>query len=210
MLKEGLYEELISEKLKGELAVLEEEKYDVSKDKLDVEEARKRLSSYISNVTRKALRYIREDFSAKGSKEALLKQIKTCNEIIETLAQNLDNNEFEKLKLSEEGEVLTSIYSKLNSVRALRKVEEIRPATPLSESSLFTGSHYEPNMLGELQKEILTAREYKSSNGYTSPFIFLGACEYVSHTGEKSMSIVWKLKEEVPPSFVPMANKSIL
>lgn len=102
------------------------------------------------------MRYIREDFSANESKEALLKQIKTCNDIIEILAQNLDDNEFEKLKLSEEGEVLTSIYSKLNSVRALRKVEEIRPATPLSESSLFTGSHYEPNMLGELQKEILT------------------------------------------------------
>lgn len=156
MLKEGLYEELISEKLKDELAVLEEGNYDVSKDKLDVEEARKRLSNYISNVTRKALRYIREDFSANESKEALLKQIRTCNEIIEILAQNLDDNEFEKLKLSEEGEVLTSIYSKLNSVRAFRKVEDIRPATPLSESSLFTGSHYEPNMLGELQKEILT------------------------------------------------------
>lgn len=146
MLKEGLYEEIISEKLKNDLAVLDNEKYVISKDKLDVEEARKRLSSYISNITRKALRYIREDFSANESKEALLKQIKTCNEIIETLAQNLEDDEFGKLKLSEEGEVLTSIYSKLNSVRALRKIDEIRPATPLSESSLFTGSHYEPNM----------------------------------------------------------------
>lgn len=156
MLKEGLYEEIISEKLKDDLAVLDNEKYVISKDKLDVEEARKRLSSYISNITRKALRYIREGFSANESKEALLKQIKTCNEIIEILAQNLEDDEFGKLKLSEEGEVLTSIYSKLNSVRSLRKIDEIRPATPLSESSLFTGSHYEPNMLGELQKEILT------------------------------------------------------
>lgn len=156
MLKEGLYEEIINEKLKDELAVLEDGNYDISKNKLDVEEARKRLSSYISNITRKALRYIREGFSANESKEALLKQIKTCNEIIEILAQNLGDDEFEKLKLSEEGEVLTSIYSKLNSIRALRKIDEIRPVTPLSESSLFTGSHYEPNMLGELQKEILT------------------------------------------------------
>ena len=156
MLKEGLYEELISEKLKEELDILDNGKYDISKDKLDVEEARKRLSSYISDITRKALRYIREDFSSNESKEALLKQIKTCNEIIEILAKNLDEEEFKKLKLSEEGEVLTSIYSKLNNVRALRKMKEIRPITPLSESSLFTGSHYEPNMLGELQKEILT------------------------------------------------------
>lgn len=157
MLKEGLYEELISEKLEGELAVLEDGKYDISKEKIDVEEARKRLSSYISAVTRKALRYIRDGFSANESKEALLKQIKTCNEIIEILAQNLEDDEFETLKLSEEGEVLTSIYSKLNNVRALRKVEDIRPATPLSESSLFTGSHYEPNMMSELQKEILSS-----------------------------------------------------
>ncbi|WP_160676535.1 DEAD/DEAH box helicase [Clostridium sp. C8-1-8] len=157
MLKEGLYEELISKKLEGELAVLENGKYDISKEKIDVEEARKRLSSYISAVTRKALRYIREGFSANESKEALLKQVKTCNEIIEILAQNLEDDEFEKLKLSEEGEVLTSIYSKLNSVRALRKVEDIRPVTPLSESSLFTGSHYEPNMMSELQKEILSS-----------------------------------------------------
>ncbi|GFP76417.1 hypothetical protein [Clostridium fungisolvens] len=50
MLKEGLYEELISEKLKVELAVLEDEKYDIFKDKLDVEEARKHLSSYILTI----------------------------------------------------------------------------------------------------------------------------------------------------------------
>lgn len=56
----------------------------------------------------------------------------------------------------------------------------------------------------------LFAREYKTSQGYTSPFIFLGTCEYVKHSGEKPMSIVWRLKEEIPPSFVPAANKSIL
>lgn len=61
------------------------------------------------------------------------------------------------MKIEEEGEVLTSIYSRINSVRSIRKGETIRPVTPISQSSLFTGSNYEPNMMGELKKEILSA-----------------------------------------------------
>ena len=64
---------------------------------------------------------------------------------------------FDSLKIAEEGEVLTYIYSKMNSVKSITKEEVIRPVTPMSESSLFTGSSFEPSMLGELKKEILTA-----------------------------------------------------
>jgi len=59
-------------------------------------------------------------------------------------------------------------------------------------------------------KVALFVREYKKQNGYTSPFIFLGSCEYVSHEGNKPVSFVWKLKEDMPPMFVPKANKNIL
>ncbi|TYS17111.1 DUF3427 domain-containing protein [Rossellomorea vietnamensis] len=154
MLKQGIYEEIITEKLQEELAGSDLD-FDIRKTPLDVEEARKVLSSYISSVTRNALKAVRDEERNDG--QALLRQIETCNEIIDILSQRLDRQEFERLRISEEGEVLTHIYSKMNSVRSIGKQEVIRPVTPISESSLFTGSSYEPNMLGELKKEIVSS-----------------------------------------------------
>jgi superfamily II DNA or RNA helicase/HKD family nuclease len=155
MLKQGIYEEIINQKLKNELKGLDINTYDIGKERIDVEEARKLLSSYISLVTRKALKYVREKES--NDQLALINQISTCNEIISTLSERLDEEEFRQLRIEEEGEVLTSIYSRINSIRSINKGEIIRPVTPISQSSLFTGSNYEPNMLGELKKEILTS-----------------------------------------------------
>ncbi|MCM3439358.1 DUF3427 domain-containing protein [Metabacillus halosaccharovorans] len=154
MIKQGIYEEIINQKLKNELAVLDAT-YDIGKEIIDVEEARKILSSYISSVTRSALKFVRENNN--DDKAALSHQIRTCNSIISILGQELDEDEFNSLKIIEDGEILTHVYSKMNSIKSITKEEVIRPVTPMSESSLFTGSHYEPNMLGELKKEILTA-----------------------------------------------------
>jgi superfamily II DNA or RNA helicase len=154
MVKQGIYEQIINQKLKHELARLDYS-FDIGKEPLDVEEARKMLSSYISNVTRRALNFVRENES--NDKMALLQQIQTCNSIISILSQELQEDEFDSLKIAEEGEVLTYIYSKINSVKSIAKETVIRPVTPMAQSSLFTGSTFEPNMLGELKKEILTA-----------------------------------------------------
>ncbi|MDG5472413.1 DUF3427 domain-containing protein [Jeotgalibacillus sp. ET6] len=154
MLKEGIYEEIITEKLHEELKGSDLD-FDIGKTPLDVEEARKVLSSYISSVTRSALKSVRDE--ERNDQQALLKQIETCNEIITILSQRLDQQEFEKLRISEEGEVLTHIYSKINSIRSIGNQGVVRPITPISESSLFTGSSYEPNMLGELKKEIVSS-----------------------------------------------------
>jgi hypothetical protein len=56
----------------------------------------------------------------------------------------------------------------------------------------------------------LFVREYKEENNYTSPFVFLGEAEYVKHEGNKPISFVWRLKEEMPPALVPAANKVIV
>ena len=154
-LHEGIYEEIINQKLKNELLDIQLDSYDIGKERLDVEEARKVLSSYISSVTRRALKYVRD--SESNDQLALINQIQTCNEIIVTLSEKLDDQEFQSLKIAEEGEVLTSLYSKINSIKSIKKSEVIRPITPISQSSLFTGSNYEPNMLGELKREILSS-----------------------------------------------------
>ncbi|GAE34079.1 DUF3427 domain-containing protein [Halalkalibacter akibai] len=155
MLKQGIYEEIITKKLNSELTELNSHTYELGKEKLDVEEAKKLLSNYISHITRRALAFIRDN--EKNDANALLDQIRVCNEIVSLLSLKLDDEEFRSLQIEEEGQVLTSIYSRLNSVKSLRKDEIIRPVTPISQSSLFTGSNYEPNMLSEMKKEILTS-----------------------------------------------------
>lgn len=155
MLKQGIYEEIINSKLKDDLKRLSNQDYEISTEQMDVEEARKLLSSYISRITRKALLFVRENET--DDRQALINQIQTCNEIISILANSLDEKEFQQLKITEEGEILTSIYARINSIRSIKKGNVVRPITSLSQSSLFTGSNYEPNMLGELQKEIVTA-----------------------------------------------------
>jgi superfamily II DNA or RNA helicase len=154
-MKQGIYEEIINQQLKKELGTLDLEEFEIGTEQIDPEEARKLLSTYISAITRKALKFVRDNES--DGNQALMDQIRTCNEIIQVLSERLDDEEFEALQIDEEGEILTSIYSKMNSIRSIRKGEVIRPVTPISQSSLFTGSSYEPNMLGELKKEILSA-----------------------------------------------------
>lgn len=78
----------------------------------------------------------------------------------------------------------------------------------VSEESNTAQRYINHKKLGN--KIAMFVRKYKKENGYTSPFIFLGEAEYVSHSGNKPMSFVWRLKEEMPPSLVPKANKNIL
>ena len=155
-MKQGIYEQIITKKLKEELNQLQPDEFDIEKEPLDVEEAKKSLALYISTVTRKALSFLR-DAEKKDSREALLKQIQTSNQIIQLLSEELEDEEYQSLQISEEGEVLRSLYSKLNSVRSIKKEETIRPVSSIAESSLFTGASNEPNMLNELKKEILSS-----------------------------------------------------
>lgn len=155
-MKEGIYEEIINKKIKHQLSKLPFHEYAVDIEKLDPEEAKTFLAAYISEVTRKALTFIREDYKNRDGKP-LLAQIKTCNEIIELLSEKLGDDELYMMRIEEQGEVLASVYKKINTVLALRDEKIVRPTTSLSQSSLFTGSHYEPNMLEEIKKEIVSS-----------------------------------------------------
>lgn len=154
-MKQGLYEQVINRLIASRLAELDPNVMEIGKEPLDVEEARKMLSTYIAAVTRRALKMVREQ--GGSDEERVLAQVRTCNEMIAVLRDSLGPEECEQLKLDEQGEVLTYIYSRINHIRAIRDQKVVRPASPLSQSSLFTGSHFEPNMLHELQHEIVTS-----------------------------------------------------
>lgn len=72
-----------------------------------------------------------------------------------------------------------------------------------------TGQRY-INHLKTGNKIALFVREYKTRDGLTSQFTYLGTCEYRSHSGDKPISFVWKLHEEIPASMINKANKSII
>lgn len=58
-------------------------------------------------------------------------------------------------------------------------------------------------------KILLFVRENEKDNGATSPFVYLGKADYVSHRGSKPVNIVWKLHNELPPGMAVKAEKAL-
>lgn len=157
MLKNGIYEQIVNTKINRELQQLDLEKYDIELEKLHAEDARRILTIYISYVINQALQYLRDSFSSSMESESLLSQIRLCNEIVREIAEHTKEPEFEDNLILEKGEVLTSLYEKMNSARSIRFVKTVHPETSIVENALFTGSTNEPSMLSELKKEILSS-----------------------------------------------------
>ena len=159
MLHEGIYEQIVNTRIGAELAKLDYEKYDIQLENLDADDARRLLTIYVSYVIQQGLHYVRDSFpnSSEGEKEALIEQIRLCNDIIMEIAQHTKEPDFEDQTILEKGEVLTSLYQKINSARSITKQSITRPMTSIVENALFTGSKNEPSMLSELKKEILSS-----------------------------------------------------
>ena len=153
-MKQGLYEQVINKEILEEINSLDKENFIIDKEKIDKEEAKVILSQYIEKVIRKSLNYIRD--KEKEDSEKLIKQIEACNDIINILSKVSDEDDIKKYEIDKNGEILNSLYEKINNSRALTNKKAVRPLTSLSQSSLFTGSTQEPNMLSELNKEILS------------------------------------------------------
>lgn len=117
ILKEDLYEQVINKEILQQLNNLEQEKFIIDKDKIDKEEAKAILSQYISQVIRKSLNYIRD--KEKEDSEKLIKQIEACNDIINILSKVSNEEDIKKYEIDKNGEILTSLYSKVNNKRAL-------------------------------------------------------------------------------------------
>lgn len=150
MLIPGLYEQVINQEIKTELA---ETSVDQKlSQKIDAAEASGILTGYISEVIKKRLDMISdgEDVSA---------QIELINKIVNVLSGE-NEEDISELAVAEEAEQLIALLSSEDPMVKLGKKKAkdiVRPETSVAQSSLFTGAVHEPKMYSELQKEIVTA-----------------------------------------------------
>ncbi len=154
-MEEGLYEALITKLLTEKLQGLDNQKFAYHTEEIEVGEAALVLSRHISRVLHFAL-------SGIHGKEALKKQIKLANQVIEHLELILnrsDLNIHEDL-IEGEGKLLMGVFSKLNLPLGTVEsyINQIRPSTQLSQSELFTGgAQKQLSLASELRKEIVSS-----------------------------------------------------
>ncbi len=150
MLKPGLYEQVINQEIKTELA---ENSVDQKLlQKIDAAEASGILTGYLSEVIKKRL-----DMISDG--ENVSAQVELVNRIVNILSGETGEN-ISKLQVTEEAEQLIALLSAEDPMVKLGKKKAkdvVRPETSISQSSLFTGAIHEPQMFSELKKEIATA-----------------------------------------------------
>ena len=147
MIKPGLYEQIISQHLSGELASVAEPLKAI--ENLDQAEAPQTLAGYVAEATRAALESISDDDTDK--------RVELVNEVIRVLSRQKE--ELEQQSVENPAQKLLQIMKpddpELITGTTAAKVP--RPETSMATSSLFTGSAHEPPMFMELQKEIATA-----------------------------------------------------
>lgn len=150
MLKPGLYEQVINNEIKTELAKTSTDKK--LTEKIDSAEASGILTGYISEVIKESLDKIADgdDVSA---------QVDLVNKIVSVLSGETGEG-LESLSVAEDAEQLIALLSDTDPMVKLgrKKAKDIvRPETSIAQSSLFTGAVHEPQMFSELKKEIATA-----------------------------------------------------
>ena len=149
MLKDGLYEQIINNKLDTELAECTDKlSTTVSIDKA---EASKVLSKYLTEVVEKGLDNIIDNGGDISS------QVELVNKLVSVIKDETKESDFSEMSVAERAEQLLSLFDKKNSLLALNENANIvRPETSIAQSSLFTGAIHEPQMYTELKKEIVS------------------------------------------------------
>ena len=74
-----------------------------------------------------------------------------------------------------------------------------------SETSV-TGKRYIAHAK-EGSRVLLFVREFKKDSVGTAPYSFLRAVNFLSHTGSKPMSIVWRMDNPIPAKYLKKTNK---
>jgi len=157
MLQLGLYEQVINEQLETELTKLNDN-WHAEIGKMDRSESAAILGQYMGRLLTRILEYIDHSETAVKDRVAL------CNAIIHYILEYMDRSAGDKLDaelmanlkgqlIEKDAEMLLELIDQQQAARRTR----VRPDTPLSISSLFTGDKREPSMMAELKKEIATS-----------------------------------------------------
>ena len=150
MLKDGLYEQVINNKLDTELAECTDKLSTTAS--IDKAEASKVLSKYLTEVVEKGLDNIIDNGGDISS------QIELVNKIISVIKDETRESDFSEMSVAERAEQLLSLFDKKNSLLALNENANIvRPETSIAQSSLFTGAIHEPQMYTEPRKRLYLA-----------------------------------------------------
>jgi len=175
MLENGLYEQVINEKISGELAGVEARRK--ATEPIDEAEAPVVLAQYLSEIVLRGLRRVGE------GKDGMAAQIALVNRLVEVIRERVDGGErigaggqagagkhistrkrdsageFAGLSVEEQArQLLALLPEKDPSLAAGKSASDlVRPETSVAHSSLFTGAACEPQLGSELKKEIQTA-----------------------------------------------------
>lgn len=164
MLKNGIYEQIINENINQELIDKNDEKH-IEKETVDYAESSKVFAKYVSEIVEKGLDIVKEEEekATKGKKDekeknARLKQISLINKIVDLIKEETNDEDYEKMSVTDDGEQLLALYDKKNTILSLDGNKKVtRPETSIAQSSLFTGAVHEPQMFTELKKEIASS-----------------------------------------------------
>lgn len=151
MLQPGLYEQVINEKIGGELNALPAQRCATAA--IDKAEASQVLAQYLAEVAQKGL----DDLADKGGD--MTAQINLVNQLIQTIEKTTQEADFAPLRVDGRAEQLLVLLREKDPLLVMsRTADDLpRPETSLARSSLFTGALNEPQMFSELKKEISCA-----------------------------------------------------
>ncbi|MHA1747256.1 MAG: DUF3427 domain-containing protein [Promethearchaeota archaeon] len=149
-LKRGLYEQIINQFFQFNLNK-ESKSIKIEKEKIEKNDSIKNLSTYISDVTYKALEQLK-------NKNTINQQIELVNKMIKSIVESTDDENFKDYLISEEAEMLLTVLDNISQNDENSNFKQIlRSITPLSQNSLLTGAEEDPELLNELKKEITSA-----------------------------------------------------
>lgn len=153
-MKEGIYEELVTQLVSQKLKSIDKEAFYINKSVLDKEEASSILSKHLAQTIKKALNFIKTDNQIEA-------QIEIANKIILCLKDELKKEDFENDLIDIEGEILKAVFSRIDAHFSNfdLHLKEITPYTRLTHSELFTGGNVGLSLESELKKEILSSNQ---------------------------------------------------